>query len=282
MSVVLLILKIIGWVLLAVLGLTLLLLTVVLWVPFRYAGNVVYRERFSAHARASWLLGLVQFLIDFGDGQMQTTLKICGIRLQVGNKNDAENESEAGNEPDHADDEKKNDVREPEGISASEDTHSAEDEAEESFDDEEEIAGSESLAASEGSKDEEKNSGKGSALMEKLRHLFVETEYGERALAHALKYTGKILRSVLPNNAEGYIRFGFGEPDVTGKMLAFLCAAFPQKKNGIKLQPEFLEQCFECDVTLEGRLILGWLVILLAVLILNKNVRYVIKQFRSK
>ena len=50
MGVVLLILKIIGWTLLAVLGLVFLVLTLVLWVPIRYAGNAVYVERFSAHA----------------------------------------------------------------------------------------------------------------------------------------------------------------------------------------------------------------------------------------
>ncbi|MBP5225431.1 MAG: hypothetical protein J6Z38_07635, partial [Lachnospiraceae bacterium] len=124
--------------------------------------------------------------------------------------------------------------------------------------------------------------GKGREMLDKLRHLFIETDRGERALALVLKYIGKILKSALPRKGTGYVRFGFSEPDVTGKVLAVLCAAFPQKKRGIRLRPEFLESCFECDVTFEGRLILGWLVILLLVLALNRDVLYVIKKLRSK
>lgn len=85
MTVVLWILKIIGIILLCLLGLLFVLLTVVLFVPVRYRiqGEVKEKET-QIHIRASWLCHAISFLGDYVDGMFDYILKIFGVRKEFG------------------------------------------------------------------------------------------------------------------------------------------------------------------------------------------------------
>ena len=85
MTVVLWILKIIGIILLCLLGLLFVLLTVVLFVPVRYRiqGEVKEKET-QIHIRASWLCHAMSFLGDYVDGTFDYILKIFGVRKEFG------------------------------------------------------------------------------------------------------------------------------------------------------------------------------------------------------
>ena len=85
MTVVLWILKIIGIILLCLLGLLFVLLTVVLFVPVRYRiqGEVQEKET-QIHIRASWLCHAISFLGDYVDGTFDYILKIFGVRKEFG------------------------------------------------------------------------------------------------------------------------------------------------------------------------------------------------------
>lgn len=85
MTVVLWILKIIGIILLCLLGLLFVLLTVVLFVPVRYRiqGEVKEKET-QIHIRASWLCHAIFFLGDYVDGTFDYILKIFGVRKEFG------------------------------------------------------------------------------------------------------------------------------------------------------------------------------------------------------
>ncbi len=85
MTVVLWILKIIGIILLCLLGLLFVLLTVVLFVPVRYRiqGEVKEKET-QIHIRASWLCHAISFLGDYVDGTFDYILKIFGVRKEFG------------------------------------------------------------------------------------------------------------------------------------------------------------------------------------------------------
>ncbi len=85
MTVVLWILKIIGIILLCLLGLLFVLLTVVLFVPVRYRiqGEIKEKET-QIHIRASWLCHAISFLGDYVDGTFDYILKIFGVRKEFG------------------------------------------------------------------------------------------------------------------------------------------------------------------------------------------------------
>ncbi len=100
MTVVLWILKIIGIILLCLLGLLFVLLTVVLFVPVRYRiqGEVKEKET-QIHIRASWLCHVISFLGDYVDGTFDYILKIFGVHKEFGGS-DEETSSEVEEQDD--------------------------------------------------------------------------------------------------------------------------------------------------------------------------------------
>jgi len=73
-------LKIIGIVLLSVLGLFLVLILIVLFVPVRYRVKGYYKDDFVCHGKATWLLHLITVSIDF-EKELVTSFKILGIDI---------------------------------------------------------------------------------------------------------------------------------------------------------------------------------------------------------
>ena len=82
LHVILLILRIIGIVLAAILGIVLLLLLLVLFVPIRYRVHVRKREEVLLEARVTWLLHLLSVPVAFRDGVLSVKIKVFGIPLK--------------------------------------------------------------------------------------------------------------------------------------------------------------------------------------------------------
>lgn len=98
MAVILLILKIIGIILLLLLGLLLLVLALVLFVPVRYRISGEVGEEVSVCIAVTWLLHLVSFRSVYEDGEMNSVLRILGIRGK-GRKASSDSEEEVWDEP---------------------------------------------------------------------------------------------------------------------------------------------------------------------------------------
>lgn len=78
-----LILKIIGIILAVLLGLVLLLICIVLFVPVRYKANVQKAgEKIVGRVRVSWLFHGVTVTLDYRDKKMDTVIRVLGINLQ--------------------------------------------------------------------------------------------------------------------------------------------------------------------------------------------------------
>lgn len=82
MSVILLILKIIGIILLSLLGLVLFLLCLILFVPVRYRLSGEIKEQVSVRAGVTWLLHLVSLRAAYQEGEFTLHLRIFGIQLK--------------------------------------------------------------------------------------------------------------------------------------------------------------------------------------------------------
>lgn len=88
-----------------------------------------------------------------------------------------------------------------------------------------------------------------------------------------------LLRHLLPKRIRGYLNFGFEDPAVTGKALGGL-AMLLGLTDQLKIIPDFQEKKLEADITAKGRIILLTLVIHVLKLVLNKDVRALIRRFR--
>ena len=82
LTVVLTILKWIGIALLVLLGVLLFLLCLILFVPIRYKANGFCKDSYQIHAKATWLLHIISFTVDFKQEQpFRMKLRILGISI---------------------------------------------------------------------------------------------------------------------------------------------------------------------------------------------------------
>lgn len=86
MSVLLFILKLIGIILLAILGLILLALMLVLLVPVRYRISGQIEDEITVHAKITWFLHAISYTFDYQNGEMDSALKILGVRKKPSGK----------------------------------------------------------------------------------------------------------------------------------------------------------------------------------------------------
>lgn len=84
LHVLLLILKITGIVIACILGLVILVVTAVLFVPVRYRVNADYHGRFKAHAKVSWL-GILRLLVSYDE---ELDIKAKALFITFYNNND--------------------------------------------------------------------------------------------------------------------------------------------------------------------------------------------------
>ena len=144
----------------------------------------------------------------------------------------------------------------------------------------------------------EKLSGKLSQVTDRLRGMQQKTD----RLKHKLVYykriwdqpqtrqairvgfyeLGEIIRHVLPRKLEVFGIVGTGDPASTGQIMAIQGMLYPWHKGNIRLKPDFEEKHIEGELHLKGRIRLGTLGICGLRILLNKNVRRLIRILRKK
>ncbi len=92
MSVILLILKIIGWILLTLLALFLLIVFLVLFVPVRYRTEGIIEENIRVQGKVHWLLHILSFDFSYNEDGFSYTLRLFGKRISLGEKLEDEEE----------------------------------------------------------------------------------------------------------------------------------------------------------------------------------------------
>ncbi len=103
------------------------------------------------------------------------------------------------------------------------------------------------------------------------------------AIATLWKRTKGLLRHILPRKLTGRVHFGFDDPSMTGKVLAYLSMLYPFTKDNLVIEPEFEteELILEGNLTFRGRIRLGYLVYVALCVVLNKNIRRQYKRLRQ-
>lgn len=335
LHILLLILKIIGFILLGILGLILLILTAVLFVPIRYRVSGYSKDTYELRAQVSWLLHILHVSGWFdNDKIIRMRIRIFGIPiikkdLDLFHKEEPvdddtfEAELEAlFNEEEEEDAtivimEEKSETQDVISVipedKASDETAAVTEKAisvpEKAAEIKPEpvaakvikpvkptVTSDRKVKASKDKKSdkkEEKDSSpsKWDTIRGKIQDVkgkadefltFLQSPQFSRAFAKAKKEVFLILKRILPRKAVGHITYGFDDPQTTGKLLGFFSIINAHIPATLILTPDFNKTVLFGDGYLKGHIrVIGLLIPALRLLI-SKDIRYCIKQFRKK
>ena len=307
MAVVLTILKILGIILLCIIGLLLLLLILVLVVPIRYRVEGAFTEEQKfAKGKVRWmffrvlghfdkdegLLGEVKvawftvkrFERKFGkDEEVQVIEEAGGQTLEeaiqeLEEKEAAEEQKKA--EEAKAADAKKAEVTKPAEAGKKADTGGVPPDRPK--------APEIDMTVGKDAPEEKKAPGeevidkiedKWDKMNRKMSHLqqFWERPATQRTWERLKKILGKWLKHLKPTKAKVDMHFGFTSPATTGSMLGYMARFYPLYGNWLTIYPDFYYKVFEAEGFVKGRIRIGTFAIPALFLYLRKDTRRTIK-----
>lgn len=258
MQIFLQILGIIGIILLCIIGLALVTLALVLFVPLRYKAKVQKDSEIAAHIQATWLLRFIKFQYSYPEPG-KFIVKICGIKIwendieetKVSEPEELRNETESSEQPE--------DNRE-----------FGEDAEKKSSEETEEDKKTEKTVQP---KVKEKNREKQNIFQKiqyKIKNIYVkikkilgnlkyykellEEKESRLLFDHCKMRIFKMLKHIKPRVIKADILFGTGEPDTTGYVLAIYSMFRPFFDGQIDLTPDFEQKILEGRLYIKGRI----------------------------
>ncbi len=302
-----LILKIIGIILAAVLGLAILLLLLVLFVPVRYRAYGVKKEgECRAEAKISWLLHLISVPVAFREGELSAKIKILGITLMDLTDSGSFEEAEPVPEPAERTEEQKT-------------AQSGERQAQEHPVEKQAAPERTSQKKEELEEEEEEKNGIFSRFLQFLRMIwkffagiprklknlkctfrrfcgkikrmarkyraakeFALDERTKAAVRLVLEQAKIFARQALPRKICGEVRFGTSDPALTGQILGIAGIFYPLFMDNVKVDPDFEQTILEGELFLKGRLRIVSAVRIAWRLFRDKNVRYVYRKLNRQ
>ena len=117
--------------------------------------------------------------------------------------------------------------------------------------------------------------------MTEIKEYFLGEENKE-VMKEILSRLKKMFRHIWPNKLCGRVEFGLEDPYTMGQILAVLGILMPIYQDKLTVIPDFEEEKLKGDFSLRGRIIPGYLVLQLFILIMNKEVRRVIKEGKEQ
>jgi hypothetical protein len=272
------ILKIIGWILLALLLLVLVLLLLVLFVPVRYRASVKKHDQIQAAVRASWLFPMVRFVMNYADGGIVGRLCIFGIPVMK--FPEAEKSAEHENE-----DKDKN--------PASSDHLQSTEKADLQEDENNKTTSEENFSVEHPQPEPQKK--KHASIFKRIRDFFssflgmlknirefivkikelLTDEKNQTAFSHLKREVAYLLKKSVPRRMKVQAVYSTGSPDTTGEVLGII-AMFPAAyKNRWNIAPDFEADHFYVDgeADISGRIFIYQLVGIILRILRDKNCR---------
>lgn len=291
MSTFLLILKIIGIVLLSIIGLVLFLIALILFVPIRYRIKAEYDKKADVDVRVSYLLHIFTVIFKFDGSSPDFRIKIFGIKLpekkqpKEKKKKETKQKESKRKEPEYS----------LEGFDEEEalpETDYSEVNCDDIPDIEEEPKGffgklkeylkfvydficsfKEKVIAVRNKIKEIKDN------IEYYLDLFT-SEHTKRTLNYGFTIVKKIFAAFKPTVLKGRFRFGFEDPSTTGKILSILAITYPIIRDKIEIIPEFDEKIIQGNLFIKGRIFIITLLIQGWKLYFNKDIRKLAKDLK--
>ena len=274
-----LILKIIGIILLVILGITLTLIGVVLFVPIRYQMKTETTNGMKGlrtEAKAHWLLHLISAHITYQGEELDWQVRVGWKKFRT---TEEDVHIDDGDVDINAEAEKNVDKK----IT----THDKETASKK------EASSSKTSAEKDGETSGKRTSSKEKKeswikkikctikeFCDKIKNIkeFLLEETHIQAFLRLKKEILFFIRKIKPDKIKGYLRFGLEDPYNTGRVLAALSILYPFYGEHFQVYPEFEREIIEGDLYFKGRIHLVHLLLVLGRAYFDKNV----KLFRAK
>jgi len=305
-QVLLLILKIIGITLLAILGLLLLILVLVLFVPIFYKVRIIHNpEKTQVKARASFLFPLLLVTFQYLK-KISYKVRIFGFALLDSDKPKKEKkEKPPKKKKGKASSKKKKEDKIPETVAVPETPPETQPEIlPEAEPEEKEETKQEEETVSHVENPKEKKQGffekirckiqkireTIGAIISKISKLLHQKDEVLRilrkpetktALSFAWDKLKRLLRHIFPRKLKGYVIYGADNPATTGQVLGICSVIYARTGQLLDIRPNFEEKQLECDVELKGRIQLFTLLVIAVKIFLNQELRQLIKEFQA-
>lgn len=297
LGILLTILKIIGIILLVLIGLILLAAAVILLVPIRYHGDGAREEKIlSGNVKLTWLLHMISASASLSEDG--TKIRVCLFgktiypktkkppkksKAKKMPKQEASKKSEKSEKPKQQSGTVSKEVAtiyEPQKPNPElpKKEKSARPDVKSKF----EAIKQKLLAVKEKFIDSKAGIQKIKNKIDYWKNLLTSDPMKE-AMEFLWKKTKGLLHHILPRRMTGRIHFGFEDPSKTGKTLAYFSMLYPFTKENLVIEPEFEteELILEGDIAFRGRIRLGYLVYVALSVVLNKNIRRQYKRLRQ-
>lgn len=297
LGILLTILKIIGIILLVLIGLILLAAAVILLVPIRYHGEGAREEKIlSGNVKLTWLLHMISASASLSEDG--TKIRVCLFgktiypktkktpkksKAKKMPKQEAPKKSEKSEKPKQQSDTVSKDVAtiyEPQKPipELPKKEKSARPDVKSKFEDIKQKL----LAVKEKFIDSKAGIQKIKNKIDYWKNLLTSDPMKE-AMEFLWKKTKGLLHHILPRKITGRVHFGFEDPSKTGKTLAYFSMLYPFTKENLVIEPEFEteELILEGDIAFRGRIRLGYMVYVALSVVLNKNIRRQYKRLRQ-
>lgn len=297
LGILLTILKIIGIILLVLIGLILLAAAVILLVPIRYHGEGAREEKIlSGNVKLTWLLNMISASASLSEDG--TKIRVCLFgktiypktkkppkksKAKKMPKQEASKKSEKSEKPKQQSGTVSKEVAtiyEPQKPNPElpKKEKSARPDVKSKF----EAIKQKLLAVKEKFIDSKAGIQKIKNKIDYWKNLLTSDPMKE-AMEFLWKKTKGLLHHILPRRMTGRIHFGFEDPSKTGKTLAYFSMLYPFTKENLVIEPEFEteELILEGDIAFRGRIRLAYLVYVALSVVLNKNIRRQYKRLRQ-
>lgn len=310
-----LILKIIGIILAVILGLILLVICIVLFVPICYkadlhgSGNA---RELTVHAKVSWLFGLIKAVFALENGKTDLSVRIAWKKF--GDSDSVEDKAEDRVE-EKPKPEKKAVMQEKQVIQGEEKqddttnriTDKAVEDQTEKAEKSEQSAKTrpESTEKKQRKKKDRKEDSDSASKIEQITEKikctyhkfcdkineitekkdkitdFLTDEAHKNAFLKLKNEAFHLLKKLKPKKIQGEITFGFENPSLTGRLLAWISMIYPWIGEHTDITPDFEHRTLSGDLSIRGRLYVITPVVTAIRLILSKAVRRSFKDIRN-
>lgn len=268
-DILLLILKILLWVILAVLGIAIFIICLVLFAPVSYKADIYGTDNDKIRAKVNFLVVSFSVLYDRTAKKLDTVLKICGISF---GKKDKQEKKKRVKRRKKTDDTTKIEENYKCAENAGEDDVITDSHFEKSYSDKAHDAPEDAPLKKEHKKQQKKQRKKAPKTLkkektDKLEQLkkmasrfgrFWSLECTKKTRTYLKKYIIKSAKHVSPRHIKGYLIYGFDDPAATGNVTGYLSLMPFCYQKDFSLAPDFYNKVIECKVKIKGHFFIGY------------------------
>lgn len=265
------ILKILGIIILVLLGAVAVLLLLLLFAPVRYCSKGSKQEDVHVTARATYLNPLIRVYVEYPADRI-VTVKVLGITVYPGKRVKAEEKPSEATAQSASE--------KPRQASAQTSEEKTPKASEKTVEENPQKASEKATEAIPVEVSSKKSSEKQDALFKKLSGYAKLYQEHKDCVSEALQTILKALKTVLPKKCKVFAVVGTGEADTTGFLYAAYCAMASFLPGEVYLEPVWTERYLEGSYEVSGKIRLIHLVYAAIRIIADKRVRLLIKKLR--